>query len=141
VSKRGDRELGMTRRVTRRQFLDGLAVGTTALLGGTARAGVRGDARAPDPGDAADLAPYPPARTGLRGSHDGSYEVAHAVSPPRGSSCARPAGACLCPELPDGQRETLAYGAKAPPASRRGISTAPAAASCSASRSRTSNGA
>ncbi|PZG21874.1 NAD(P)/FAD-dependent oxidoreductase [Nonomuraea aridisoli] len=72
-SDRSDRELGMDRRITRRDFLDGmaLAVGATAaggLLAGTGTAHAAGR-----PGD------YPPALTGLRGSHAGSFETAHAL--------------------------------------------------------------
>src|SRR5262245_56435060 len=59
------RELGMDRAITRRDFLNGIAV---AALVGTAR---RGEA-SPLPADY-----YPPALTGLRGSHVGSFEVAH----------------------------------------------------------------
>ena len=64
-----DRELGMGRRITRRDFLDGVAVG----LGASALApwmNVLG---------AAPGAPYPPARMGLRGSHVGSFELFHAL--------------------------------------------------------------
>ncbi|HSR90433.1 MAG TPA: NAD(P)-binding protein [Gemmatimonadales bacterium] len=68
-----DRRLGMDRNISRRDFLDGLAIATgMALLPfGCARGGE--DTYAPE--QAPDY--YPPALTGLRGSHPGSYEVAH----------------------------------------------------------------
>ncbi len=60
------RELGMERAITRRDFLNGIAV---VALAGTAR---KAAAASPLPADY-----YPPALTGLRGSHAGSFEVAH----------------------------------------------------------------
>ncbi len=66
----GDRELGMDRPITRRDFLNGVAIGTGAALMSARNA----QATAQDePGY------YPPLLTGMRGSHDGSYEVAHAL--------------------------------------------------------------
>jgi len=59
-------ELGCDRAITRRDFLNGIAVGAS-LLGVS-----RGAAAASLPADY-----YPPALTGLRGSHAGSFEVAH----------------------------------------------------------------
>jgi spermidine dehydrogenase len=67
-----DRELGMGRPITRRDFLNGMAIGGAAV--GASLAGASA-ARAA----AQDQAGYyPPLLTGMRGSHDGSYEVAHA---------------------------------------------------------------
>ena len=72
-----DRGLGMRRRITRRDFLNGVAVGIGAL--GCASlpdlaAGVRAlTAGADSPKD------YPPALTDLRGSASGSFDVAHAL--------------------------------------------------------------
>ena len=58
----------MTDRITRRDFLDGMALAIAAglapvdlLAAGTAEA------------------PYPPALTGLRGQHEGAYEAAHTL--------------------------------------------------------------
>ncbi len=73
-----DRELGMGRRITRRDFLNGVAVGIGALgstgltepASGTARGE---DATHPPPGF------YPPALEGMRGSQPGAYDVAHAL--------------------------------------------------------------
>jgi spermidine dehydrogenase len=74
-----DRELGMNREITRRDFLNGVALGAGAgLLGGSLSAqqllaaGVL-DEYAPE--KAAEY--YPPARLGMRGNHDGSFTFAH----------------------------------------------------------------
>jgi spermidine dehydrogenase len=64
-----DERLGMGRSIARRDFLNGVAV--TAL--GLAAASQAEAA----PQDAAGY--YPPALTGLRGSHPGSYEIAHSL--------------------------------------------------------------
>jgi spermidine dehydrogenase len=63
VSRRECRELGMGRAITRRDFLNGVAV--TLAASRVAGSGQR------------DPEYYPPALTGLRGSHPGSFEVAH----------------------------------------------------------------
>ena len=74
-----DRELGMNREITRRDFLNGVAVGTGAtLLSGSIGAeqlfaGAAFDESAPE--KAPDY--YPPTRTGIRGNHDGSFAFAH----------------------------------------------------------------
>lgn len=68
-----DRELGMQRAISRRDFLNGVALGgASALL-------LPRWLLALERGEAAPTGPYPPALTGLRGSHEGSYEVAHAL--------------------------------------------------------------
>jgi len=67
-----EKELGMDRAITRRDFLNGVALTLGAAI-------------VPSPlfaafdvaGDAGEY--YPPARTGLRGSHPGSFEVAHSL--------------------------------------------------------------
>ena len=60
-----DRELGLNRRITRRDFVGGVAVAISGSLAWRwSEAQVLADA-------------YPPMRTGMRGSHEGSYEVAH----------------------------------------------------------------
>ena len=64
-----DRELGMGRRITRRDFIDGVAIG----LGASALAPWLGAL------EAQGAALYPPARMGLRGSHAGSFELFHAL--------------------------------------------------------------
>ena len=67
-----DRRLGMDQGITRRDFLNGVGVAIGASL--LPACGRNGDPLA-DP-----AAPYyPPAETGMRGSHPGSFEVAHAT--------------------------------------------------------------
>jgi spermidine dehydrogenase len=76
---KSDRELGMGREITRRDFLNGVAIGAGAsLLGGSFGAEnllAAGLLDEYDPEKAADY--YPPAKTGMRGNHDGSFGVAH----------------------------------------------------------------
>jgi len=70
--KHSDRDLGMHRNITRRDFLNGasVAVGSSLLATPLAAAGVPASAQSV-PGY------YPPTRAGLRGSHPGSFEFAH----------------------------------------------------------------
>jgi spermidine dehydrogenase len=72
-----DRELGMGRKISRRDFVQGVAVataGATALgSAGSAMAQAAATATAPSP------AVYPPLRLGLRGAHPGAFEDAHAL--------------------------------------------------------------
>jgi spermidine dehydrogenase len=75
MSDARDRYLGMDRPITRRDFLNGAAilVGGT-LLGGTALSGIT------NPTERQNRSGYyPPALTGLRGSHPGSFEMAHSL--------------------------------------------------------------
>jgi spermidine dehydrogenase len=76
--KQRDRELGMDRPITRRDFLNGVAIGIGAAMVGSGLGPLTWDAEAA--GFAQD-APgyYPPALTGMRGSHDGSFDVSHAL--------------------------------------------------------------
>jgi len=73
-----DRELGMDRPITRRDFLNGVAIG---IGGAMAASWVDAAAWLAPDGLADQNMPdyYPPALTGLRGSHEGSYDVAHAL--------------------------------------------------------------
>jgi len=67
-----DRDLGMDRDIDRRDFLNGVAVSAAAL------AAAATDAQAADSPAAQDRPGYyPPERTGMRGSHPGSFEAAH----------------------------------------------------------------
>src|SRR6266436_8890238 len=70
-----DRELGMHCPITRRDFLNGVAIGVGGSLvgGGPLLAAFGSDGLAPE--KAAGY--YPPALTGLRGNHDGSFTFAH----------------------------------------------------------------
>jgi spermidine dehydrogenase len=70
-----DRELGMHRRVTRRDFLNGAAVSTGALAAASKLLGRSADSDAPEL--AADY--YPPVLTGMRGDHDEIYKVPHSI--------------------------------------------------------------
>lgn len=72
---RDDQDLGMDRSIHRRDFLNGMAVGV-GVLGGLG-AGPALAAAGVWPQDAAGY--EPPTRTGLRGSHPGSFEAAHAL--------------------------------------------------------------
>ena len=67
-----DRRLGLGRAISRRDFLNGVSVAIGAsLLPACAKTG--------DPVAEGLSAYYPPAETGMRGSHPGSFEVAHAA--------------------------------------------------------------
>src|SRR3984893_8267418 len=68
-----DRELGMRRKITRRDFINGVAVTAGASL-------MPWHLLAADSVDAQNASNYyPPALTGLRGSHPGAFEVAHSL--------------------------------------------------------------
>ena len=66
----------MSRRITRRDFLNGLAVSIGAL-GSHSLPGIASSLQSPGAGDSARN--YPPALTGIRGSAPGSFDVAHAL--------------------------------------------------------------
>jgi spermidine dehydrogenase len=75
-----DAELGMSRPINRRDFLNGfsLAIGGSLALPRGIWTEAFGLPTSPiDPEKSPDY--YPPAKTGMRGSHDGSWEVAHAL--------------------------------------------------------------
>jgi spermidine dehydrogenase len=77
-----NRDFGLHRRITRRDFLNGVAlgVGGTLVLPNWARALLARDAADPRvAGQTTKRADYPPARTGLRGDHVGSFETFHAL--------------------------------------------------------------
>ncbi len=70
-----DRELGMGRGITRRDFLNGVAVTAgAAMLPSDLLAAA--DMQA---GPEQSSSYYPPALTGLRGSHPGSFDAAHSL--------------------------------------------------------------
>ena len=68
-----EKTLGMDRPIARRDFLNGVALTASAAVLGAASPALA-DATSQD-----QAGYYPPARTGLRGSHPGSFEAAHAV--------------------------------------------------------------
>ncbi len=80
-----ERDLGMDRKITRRDFLNGVSVG----VGGAVLASQAGllaalEGSVPGPGSTASAnntmaSDYPPALTGLRGSYDATYQYAHAL--------------------------------------------------------------
>jgi spermidine dehydrogenase len=74
MTERRDRELGMFRRITRRDFLNGTAIAIGGSLARPSWLDMVAEAGAQD-----RAAGYPPALTGLRGSHVGSFETAHAL--------------------------------------------------------------
>jgi spermidine dehydrogenase len=76
LSKQRDRELGMGRDITRRDFLNGVAMTAGAAvmpwdLFAMSGQAATGNEKSPDY--------YPPALTGLRGSHPGSFDAAHSL--------------------------------------------------------------
>ena len=83
-----DHLLGMDQSITRRDFLNGIAIGITAAASGSVLAATPPNTAASNaPPGAAQLSPaaqdaagyYPPLLTGMRGSHPGSFEDAHAL--------------------------------------------------------------
>src|SRR5215467_5606176 len=68
------RRLGMGRAITRRDFIDGVAA--SVLAAGSSPA-LGGDEVVSAPQDRPGY--YPPSLTGMRGSHPGSFEAAHAL--------------------------------------------------------------
>jgi spermidine dehydrogenase len=78
MGKKRDLALGMGNSITRRDFLNGCAVAVGASLAATSQGRLEAMA-------ASEFAPerdpgyYPPGKTGMRGSHDGSWEVAHGM--------------------------------------------------------------
>ena len=68
-----DRELGMHRKITRRDFINGVAVTAGAAMMPWQLFGIDSPAPEKAPGY------YPPALTGMRGSHPGSFDVAHSL--------------------------------------------------------------
>src|ERR1700726_3209683 len=69
-----DRELGMHRKITRRDFLNGVAMtaGAAMMPWDLLAAG-----KSADPETSPKY--YPPALTGMRGSHPGSFDAAHSL--------------------------------------------------------------
>ena len=66
----------MPGKLTRRDFLGGVALGAGALHLSPLEALAAGQL----PAGAIGPDDYPPALTGMRGSHDGAFEVAHALA-------------------------------------------------------------
>ena len=73
--KKTDRELGMLRQISRRDFIHGTSLAALGLL---LPMGCRPTNRGSNL--SASSVNYPPTRTGMRGSHPGSFETAHALA-------------------------------------------------------------
>lgn len=79
VKRKTDKQLGMHRSITRREFVQGSSL---AVLGAVTSGAVSVTATAAE-NTASALSTdgyYPPTKTGMRGSHNGAYEVAHALA-------------------------------------------------------------
>jgi spermidine dehydrogenase len=74
-----DRKLGMDRNITRRDFLNGVAAGTGGAMAGSLLPGLDWEALTSSTAPQDQRGYYPPELTGLRGSHEGSFEAAHGV--------------------------------------------------------------
>src|ERR1700726_2051311 len=74
-----DRCLGMFRPITRRDFLNGAAIGVGGAIAGRWISGWERMARADELFPQEKPGYNPPALTGMRGSSDGSFEAAHAL--------------------------------------------------------------
>jgi len=79
MKKPSDKRLGMQRAITRRDFVQGAAVAAGAVLQAGA-VGAFGGANASAGAQRMTIADYPPVKTGMRGSHPGAYEIAHALA-------------------------------------------------------------
>ena len=79
--KRKDRELGMDRDITRRDFLSGVNIAVTGSLLATPLTQALAALEESTRSVSEQMMPgyYPPTRDGLRGSHPGSFEVAHSL--------------------------------------------------------------
>ena len=77
-SKERDRHLGMSRSITRRDFLNGVALGVGALGYASFPSSAHSFQEKAPPG-VDHVGVNPPALTGLRGSAPGSYDVAHSL--------------------------------------------------------------
>ncbi|MFZ0419225.1 MAG: NAD(P)-binding protein [Candidatus Sulfotelmatobacter sp.] len=73
-----DRQLGMHRRITRRDFLNGVAVGIGAL-GYSSLPGLASTLQNDSKATSTSVNTYPPALTGMRGSAPGSFDIAHSL--------------------------------------------------------------
>ena len=77
-SRSADRELGLHTNITRRQFCQGTSVALGASLAPWASPMAQASGFVGSPEVLAGY--YPPAMTGLRGAHIGSFEIAHGIA-------------------------------------------------------------
>ena len=75
-----DRDLGMDRKITRRDFLDGVAIAVGGSILAASAPWLHG-LGLPDAAFAPEKDPnyYPPALMGMRGNHEGTYASAHSL--------------------------------------------------------------
>ncbi len=74
-----DRELGMNRKITRRDFLDGVAISVGGAVLASSAPWLHGLGRDSAYAPEQDPNYYPPALMGMRGNHDGTYTSAHSL--------------------------------------------------------------
>ena len=79
MKKPSDNRLGMPRAITRRDCVQAAAGAAGAVLQAGA-GGASGGANASAGAQRMTIADYPPVKTGMRGSHPGAYEIAHALA-------------------------------------------------------------
>ena len=79
--KKNDRKIGMNSHISRRDFLNGANIAITGSLLTAPLSHAANALKNPTDDTAAQMMPgyYPPTRAGLRGSHPGSFEVAHSL--------------------------------------------------------------
>ena len=77
--KHRDQKLGINQKITRRDFLNGVSIAVGASLAANSTWVHAFGIPAPFPEPEKEAGYYPPAKTGMRGSHDGSWEVAHGM--------------------------------------------------------------
>ena len=75
MHNRRDKQLGMSRKITRRDFLNGAALALGAAITPSPLFAAFDEPTNPEKSSAY----YPPALTGLRGSHPGSFDAAHSL--------------------------------------------------------------
>ena len=79
MTRKTDKQLGMHRSITRRDFVQGSSLAVLgAVTSGAASVTATAAAEAASALTAGSY--YPPTKTGMRGSHNGAYEVAHALA-------------------------------------------------------------
>ena len=88
TERKTDRELGMARPISRRDFLNGVAIASgSALVAGSIGAETLLAAGILDEPEAQNsVGYYPPAKMGMRGNHDGSFAMAHRMREPESAS-------------------------------------------------------
>jgi spermidine dehydrogenase len=83
ADEKRDRELGMGQPISRRDFLNGAAIGIGGVLASHRALAALAPAEFALPANSEPFAPekaadyYPPGLTGMRGNHDGTYTYAH----------------------------------------------------------------